>query len=81
MRKKISQREARRNRKELAMMRASEETRLSRWGSEYPGGVNILTLNLSNESAAVVKTAQLLQHPLVARIDGFTLYLYAMRVK
>lgn len=81
MSKPISQREARSLRKRVQKYEDDERTRLARWRSSYPGGVNIRTLTLDAVSAAVVGTAMSLEHAIVAKLDGNELYLYAVRVK
>ena len=75
----ISQREARRLRKRVEELEQRDRARRKRWSSDYPGGVNFCTLTLAPESAARVQTAQVLDHAIVAKIDGTSLRLYALR--
>lgn len=53
MRRKISQRQARRTEKNYLEL----EQMVSRWAQDYPGGAHIDTLNVSNTEAFIVATA------------------------
>jgi histidinol-phosphate/aromatic aminotransferase/cobyric acid decarboxylase-like protein len=77
---KISQREARKMKQELEALRARENSRFSRWGSDYPGGTHFLTLTVSESAAYAIRTAQTLQHAVVVRIGSNTndVRLYAL---
>lgn len=77
----ISQREARRLRKRVEELEHRERARRHRWSSDYPGGTNFCTVTLCDTAAAMVQTAQLLDHAIVARISGDQLYLYALQQK
>lgn len=77
--KRISQREARKLRKELDRMREAERMRGIQWRSGYPGGVHVQNVTVSPEAAARLDTAARLDHALVAKIEGSTLRLYAMK--
>lgn len=76
--RKISQREARRLRQRVQRFEDVERERLSRWGKNYPGGTNFLTLTLDSVSAAKADTAQLLGAAIVGRMHDGKLYLYAV---
>jgi hypothetical protein len=78
--KTISQREARRLRKRVQELENQERLRRSRWSSEYPGGTNITTLSLVNLpfERGRLSGAQLLQFPLVCKIEGNDLCIYAV---
>lgn len=78
-RKIISQREARRTRKELAELRDAQYKQRNRWSSDYPGGTHIETLNLTKEEVAAIYTAQKLGFAVVAKINGDDLLIYAVK--
>lgn len=67
---KISQREARRLKKRVLELESREESRRSRWAASYPGGTNFHQFKVDKESAAAIRVASVLQHAVVARIDG-----------
>jgi len=79
MSKKISQREARRMQRELRQRDADESRRRSRWKADYPGGTHIDTIVLSDVEFSIVDTAMKLNHAIVAKLDGGTLKLFAVR--
>ncbi len=82
MRKKISQREARRLRKRVARLEHEQGVRVARWNREYPGGVNIATITLDPVPMARLDVAQELGFTLVAKraTDGSSrLHLYAVK--
>lgn len=66
----ISQREARRLKRRVVDLERAECARLNLWNREYPGGVQLCTLILSPEHAAVLKTAQKLGHYVVVKMSG-----------
>lgn len=59
---KISQREARRMRKQLAVLEEMEGERRRRWASDYPGGTHIRTMAAHPEDFVAVTTARKLGH-------------------
>ena len=65
MTKPISQREARRLRKKVRKMEADLAAQRSRWTKEWPGGVLIDTLNVTNTEWHMVRVARLMGHPVV----------------
>jgi hypothetical protein len=65
MSKPISQREARRLRKTVRKMEADLAAQRSRWTKEWPGGVLIDTIEVSNTEWNIVRTARLMGHPVV----------------
>lgn len=75
----ISQREARRLRRRVEELERAERVRQSQWSRDYPGGINFCTVTLPDIEAAKVRAAQLLEHAIVAKADGTTLRLYALR--
>lgn len=77
--KHISQREARRLKKQVEALTVRDETRCSRYGSDYPGGVNIDTIGLDTASTAALTTAQRLGFALVGRMRGSELLVYAVK--
>jgi hypothetical protein len=80
-RRPISQREARKLKKRVEELEQRERARIRRWSGDYPGGVHVQTLNLNELPAARLQTAALLEHALVARVNGTELYIYAVTVK
>jgi hypothetical protein len=78
---KISQREARRMRKELAEFRMRDEQRARYWSSDWAGGVHIGTSHPNASVIAAIQTARKLGHPVIAvtRGDGEVLYYAAQR--
>ncbi len=80
MNKRISEREARRLRRRVEELERQEEIRLRRWTSEFPGGVHLVSLQLTPECAAAVNTAIKLGHYVVVKTSENTnAYLYASR--
>lgn len=80
MRSNISQREARRLKKRVAELETAESARKQRWSSGYPGGVNIVTYTFDKDfHRGVMEGAQMLGHALVAKLDGATLKIYAVK--
>lgn len=70
--KRISQREARRLRKELSRLREAVDRQLSAWTSEYPGGVCLGTHDQA-QIADWVRVAQLCGRAVVVRQEKTTL--------
>lgn len=71
-RPQISQREAHRLRKRVKALEDREEQRTNRYSRDYPGGVHIATIDLSQhiETKGRLYASQLLGAALVARSDG-----------
>lgn len=68
---RISQREARRCKKQLAEMELRDRERNNAWCHDWPLGVNIGSIRLQADSALVgsIRTARNLQHAVVATCD------------
>lgn len=80
--KKISQAEARRYKLMAEALMAQDERRRNAYTREYPGGVNIATLNSTDDASEAVreiKTARLLGHPVVAVNAGGGILFYAVK--
>jgi hypothetical protein len=69
MRKKISQRNARRYQKELEAMKVRDYARARQWQSDYPGGVHLGAEQFSHENHVCVDTAQKLGYYLIVKVD------------
>ena len=84
VKKLISQREARRLKKEVAQLTSRLEGQNRRWSSEWPGGVNFSRLLIGGESQAVgrIQTARALGHAVVVlpSSDGKELLFYAIKL-
>jgi hypothetical protein len=80
-RRPISQREARKLKKRVEELEQRERARISRYSSDFPGGIHVQTLNLNEVPAARLQTAAKLEHALVGRVNGNELYIYAVEVK
>lgn len=79
MSKKISQREARRLRRELKALQDRHLAMHRRYVSNYPG-VHIRTsIPISETTREVLNVAVLLGHGLAARVNGNTLDIYAVK--
>lgn len=67
MRKKISQREARRLRKRVQVLQEAENARRRTWAQDYPGGVEIARTEWQTHEAipTAVRTARKLGHAVV----------------
>lgn len=61
----ISQREARRLKKEVARLRQAFEAQRRVWGQEYLGGVEIARVTTNVEVATAIRTARKLSHAVV----------------
>jgi hypothetical protein len=68
--KKISQREARRMRKELQALRKRDEARERSWSSEYPDAIHIASSSPSTDVVAIIKTARKLGHAVICTAEG-----------
>lgn len=79
MRTKISQREAHSLKKRVEKLEKEQRTRLQRWGSEYPGGVNIFRVRLDAVQAARTDVAIALEHTIVGKLHGEELLIYAVK--
>ena len=76
----ISQREARRLRKRVAELENREAIRNRRWGSEYPGGIHLDTVEVRPVEYVVVTTARKLGHACVVVPDKVNyLRIYGMK--
>ena len=76
----ISQREARRLRKRVAELEQADAGRRNRWAADYPGGVNIDTIAVTETEWHVVQTARLLGHAVVVMCgDCPQLRVYGLR--
>jgi hypothetical protein len=79
-RAKISQAEARRLRARVIELENRESVRRRRWGSEYPGGINVACRDLDLTTGAKLRTCQLLGLPIVVRVnDANRCYFYAVQ--
>lgn len=77
----ISQREARRMRKELTEIYNRDRRRALAWSSDYPGGVNIDSIAVNDNEWHIVSTAQKLGHTCVvkaAQNGKYELLVYAL---
>ena len=64
---RISQREARRLKKRVDELERQRASQFARWGSEFPGGVNIDFIDVQAVEYVAVKTAVALGHAVVVR--------------
>ena len=79
MTKHITQREARELKRRVAQFEIMEDRRRNAWATDYPGGVNIYTAQIPSDMQAVVHTARLLKHAVVATLSSDrSLRLYAL---
>lgn len=79
--RRISQTEARRLRKRVQQLEGVLQAERRRWASQYPGGVNIGTFEVSADNAvyAAIFTAQQLEHAVVCVADGNRMFrVYAL---
>ena len=69
---KISQREARRLKKQVEELLRDERSRLGKWAMDWPGGVNVASTQWGpNDVVPVaIRTARLLGHAVVAMADS-----------
>lgn len=70
--KKISQREARRLRKELQQFRDDRRTSLNRWSVDYPGGIHLGDVHTGTTSRIYVGIdfAQRFECVVVCKVDS-----------
>lgn len=81
MSKPISQTEARRLKRRVEELESAERNRRARYGSEYPGGVNIATYHGMDDSDRLVvaaKTARMCGHAVIVVADQHFLRFYAL---
>lgn len=74
----ISQREAKRLQRRVASLEAQIRLEHATYGRDYPGGINIATLELDAIAAGILKTAQLLRHPIVVVYENGVARIYAL---
>jgi len=80
MRKKISQRQARRSEKNYRELYRKHEQMVNRWAQDYPGGAQIDTLSVNNAEACIVETATKCGCVCIVKNgDGDKLKVYAVR--
>ena len=79
-RQKISQREALRLRKRVAELEEAERVRVAYYRQEYPGGVHLVTVDLStlHEDRGRLQAGAKLGAALVAQNDGARLNVFAV---
>jgi hypothetical protein len=80
-RKQISQREANRLQKRVTALESANERRIARWTHDYPGGVNIATLDeLPDFIDGKLSATAALGAAIVGRWDdsGKRLFIYAV---
>ena len=78
-RRVISQREARRTRKQFYELDFKLQQIFRRYSSQFPGTHIASNLPLSTEGKAIVDTAVRLGYGLAAKINGNTLDIYAVK--
>lgn len=66
----ISQREARELKRRVHDLEAIEDRRRNAWADSYPGGANIVTLNVPDYARSAIKTARLLKHAVVVTVTS-----------
>jgi N-acyl-L-homoserine lactone synthetase len=74
----ISQREARRMRRELEALKETIREQRRVWSSDWPGGVNIDQFDADEATAATISTARKLGHAVVCTVSSHKLYFYAL---
>jgi hypothetical protein len=67
---KISQREARRLKKRVEELENRAYRNNRHWSSEYPGGVHIDTIRVTNAEACIIETAIKLGHAVIVKSAG-----------
>ena len=75
---KITQREARRLKKRVAELEQIQAGQRSSWTRQYPGGVHLVNINVEGDSKGRLEGAQMLSHPLVAKLEGYVVRIYAI---
>ena len=78
MRQHISQRDAWRLKKRVAVLETAENQRRNDWTRDYPGGVHIASLNADPVLLAQVNTARRLSHAVVATVANIEIRFYAL---
>ncbi len=68
----ISQREARRNLKELTALQRALDFQARAWNQQYLGGVEIAALSVGDVTAACIRTARKLKRAVVVTSDDST---------
>jgi hypothetical protein len=83
--KPISQREARALQKRVAALESAERDRRRAWSKDWPNGVHLTTVKMSEGTSAVreLHTARKLKHAVVAvpDVDTNSITLYAVRLE
>lgn len=78
-RKPITQREARALQRRVQILEDREENRRSEWVRQYPGGVHISSVLVSEVDAARLRIARKLEHAVVAvNGNGNEILFYAL---
>jgi hypothetical protein len=78
---RISQREARRMRKELRELRERDVARVRAWSKDYVGGVCIVTMEAGDVALTAIRTARALGHAVVVTHSATERTLYFNAVK
>ena len=78
---KISQREARRNKKRMIELQDLLDSQLRVWTSDYPGGCLLATEQFEPTNYAVIAAARKLGHPVVCVPGGKDTYVYLYGVR
>ena len=79
MRAKISQREARRLKRQVEELMEREESRLSRWTSDWPGGVCLGSMPRERDwLSGRIEASRMLGHAVVVLEKDGTLKFYAV---
>ena len=65
--------------RELKELKQAERDRRAAWSRQYPGGVHLITFTMNDHSRGCLTTAQQLDYPLVAKVSGSELYIYAVK--
>ena len=78
----ISQREARRLKKRVAVLESDEQMRRHAWASAWPGGTEIVRADMTHAPivTASIQTARTLGHGVVVLVDGGQLRFIALQV-
>lgn len=79
--KTISQREARALQRRVDLLQDIEERRRNEWVRQYPGGIHIASVVVSDVDAAKLRIARKLEHAVVAvNGNGNELLFYALPI-
>lgn len=73
----ISQREARRTKKELFELKQRLSRQMNVWSSDYPNGVHLASIEATTEVLAIVKTARKLARAVVVTQESNQIRFYA----